>query len=709
MDVVGLEVFAVGSVQPSRSFDLIQSGLHELGLLLRSVHYHCSQPIVLADDDRKCLDVSFGASRRLGLTRDEVIACRLDDLATPKFRSQMDSRWRQLLQLGEQADTIPLLLSGGSAREVGYLAKANVLPGQHLMVLRNEVQANALGKQAEGGSVPSWVRDAALLLLDADGKIAAWYAGAERIYGYNSEDAVGQELSFLYEGKDVQTIELRRELARAAAMGRVGSQGWHLTKDGSRFRASVLTIAIKDSGGRLHGFAAILRDFSDRPETSQQSGNGFEPSPRPAPGSLVGVVLGEFDRVIDATDGFLSMVGYSHEELLNGQPYWPNLTPIEYALRDELANEEALIHLACKPFEKEYIRKDGSRLPVLVTRTVLSAHPFRWSAFAQDLTARKEPDVKAAPVLHSSFKEIVGESPPLRQVFEQIELVAPTDATVLILGETGTGKELAARAIHCLSDRCDQPFISLNCAALPAGLLESELFGYEKGAFTGALTRKLGRFEMANGGTLFLDEVGDIPLELQPKLLRALQEKEFERLGGTRTIPIDVRLLAATNRNLTQMMGDQLFRTDLYYRLRVFPIVMPPLRDHPTDIPLLARHFVQKYCDEMKRELKTIPAETMRAMASWSWPGNIRELENFIERSVILSRGTSLSSPLAEIRADAAVHSHNGTLEEVEREHIIHVLKESSGVVSTAATRLGMPRTTLNAMMRKLGITRKNF
>jgi formate hydrogenlyase transcriptional activator len=339
----------------------------------------------------------------------------------------------------------------------------------------------------------------------------------------------------------------------------------------------------------------------------------------------------------------------------------------------------------------------------------LSAHPFRWSAFAQDLTARKEPDVKAAPVLHSSFKEIVGESPPLRQVFEQIELVAPTDATVLILGETGTGKELAARAIHCLSDRCDQPFISLNCAALPAGLLESELFGYEKGAFTGALTRKLGRFEMANGGTLFLDEVGDIPLELQPKLLRALQEKEFERLGGTRTIPIDVRLLAATNRNLTQMMGDQLFRTDLYYRLRVFPIVMPPLRDHPTDIPLLARHFVQKYCDEMKRELKTIPAETMRAMASWSWPGNIRELENFIERSVILSRGTSLSSPLAEIRADAAVHSHNGTLEEVEREHIIHVLKESSGVVSTAATRLGMPRTTLNAMMRKLGITRKNF
>jgi PAS domain S-box-containing protein len=394
------------------------------------------------------------------LTRDEVISGRIDDLAAPKFRPQLAGRWGELLERGEQSDTIALIVSGVCEQEVTYLAKANVLPGQHLLVLGNDVQESALGKQVQTGSIPSWVKDAALLLLDADGKIAAWYSGAQRIYGYTSAQAVGQALAFLYEGKDVQTIELRRELARATAMGRVGSQGWHLRKDGSRFRASVLTIALKDSGGRLQGFAAIIRDFGDRPQTSQQSGDGFEPIPRPAQGSLVGVVLGEFDRVIDATDGFLSMVGYSHEELLNGQPYWPDLTPIEYALRDELANEEALVHLACRPFEKEYIRKDGSRIPVLVTRTVLSAHPFRWSAFAQDLTKRREPEVQAAPVLQSSFKEIIGESPPLRQVFEQIELVAPTDATVLILGETGTGKELAARAIHRLSDRSDQPFIS---------------------------------------------------------------------------------------------------------------------------------------------------------------------------------------------------------------------------------------------------------
>ena len=304
-----------------------------------------------------------------------------------------------------------------------------------------------------------------------------------------------------------------------------------------------------------------------------------------------------------------------------------------------------------------------------------------------------------------NFEEIVGRSAGLKRVLGQVERVAPTDATVLILGETGTGKELIARAIHRMSSRRDQPFVTLNCAAIPTGLLESELFGYERGAFTGALSRKIGRFEMAHQGTLFLDEVGDIPLDLQPKLLRALQEKEFERLGGTRTIPIDVRLLAATNRNLTQMMGDQLFRSDLYYRLKVFPITVPPLRDHPEDIPLLARHFTQKYAIQMKRKIEAIPAQTMQALASWSWPGNVRELENFMERSVILSPGPTLRAPLAELQADAA-QTARGTLAEMEREYIIRVLQKTGGVISAAATRLGVPRTTLNALMRKLGISR---
>ncbi|HTA47035.1 MAG TPA: sigma 54-interacting transcriptional regulator [Bryobacteraceae bacterium] len=304
---------------------------------------------------------------------------------------------------------------------------------------------------------------------------------------------------------------------------------------------------------------------------------------------------------------------------------------------------------------------------------------------------------------------MVGDSAALRQVLDQVATVAASEATVLILGETGTGKELVARAIHRQSPRRNLPFISLNCAAIPTGLLESELFGYERGAFTGALSQKIGRFEMAHRGTLFLDEVGDIPLDLQPKLLRALQEKSFERLGGTRTIPIDVRLVAATNRNLTQMMGDKLFRSDLYYRLKVFPIITLPLRDHAEDIPLLARHFTRKYAAKMDRQIDKIPTDTMKALVNWPWPGNVRELENFIERSVILSRGPSLRAPLAELRADAPAAGGSETLEEVERAHILRVFREAGGVISTAADRLGMPRTTLNAMMKKLGISRRDL
>ena len=272
---------------------------------------------------------------------------------------------------------------------------------------------------------------------------------------------------------------------------------------------------------------------------------------------------------------------------------------------------------ACTPFEKELIRKDGTRVPVLVATAVLKLSPFRWITFVQDLRERDRQeniDAGSGRGPSNNFEEIVGTSAAMKRVMGQVEVVAPTDATVLILGETGTGKELVARAIHKMSPRRNLPFITLNCAAIPTGLLESELFGYERGAFTGALSQKIGRFEMAHRGTLFLDEVGDIPLDLQPKLLRALQEKAFERLGGTRTIPIDVRLVAATNRNLTQMMGDKLFRSDLYYRLKVFPITTPPLRDHPEDIPILARHFTKKYAAKMDR---TIERSRRRPCGLW--------------------------------------------------------------------------------------------
>jgi formate hydrogenlyase transcriptional activator len=312
------------------------------------------------------------------------------------------------------------------------------------------------------------------------------------------------------------------------------------------------------------------------------------------------------------------------------------------------------------------------------------------------------------------FGEIVGESAALRHVLQQVQIVAPTDSTVLIQGETGTGKELIARAIHDVSGRRDRTFVKLNCAAIPTGLLESELFGHEKGAFTGAIAQKIGRFELAEGGTLFLDEVGEIPLELQSKFLRVLQEQEFERLGGTRTIRVNIRLVAATNRDLAAMVADRQFRSDLYYRLNVFPIMTPALRERAEDIPRLARYFTRKFARRMNRPITAIPAATLEALASYHWPGNIRELENFIERAVILTRGASLDAPLAGLKTAAAkaddVSSRPlSTLEEAEREHIMRALNEVNwrvGGPSGAAARLGMKRTTLQSKIAKLGIVR---
>jgi len=310
------------------------------------------------------------------------------------------------------------------------------------------------------------------------------------------------------------------------------------------------------------------------------------------------------------------------------------------------------------------------------------------------------------------FEQIIGNSRVLESVLEQVGQVAPTDSTVLIQGETGTGKELIARAIHNLSARYGRPFIKLNCAAIPFDLLESELFGHERGAFTGAIAQKIGRFELADKGTLFLDEVGDIPPGLQPKLLRVLQEQEFERLGSARTHQVDVRLVAATNRNLVDMVKRNEFRSDLYYRLNVFPIPLPPLRARREDIPALVEHFVEIYARRMGKQIEHIPPETMSALASYQWPGNIRELQNFIERSVILSSGNVLHPPLATLQTAPEGESLGAiTLEDAERDHIRKTLDQTRWVVAGpngAAARLGIKRSTLYFRMQKLGISRSN-
>jgi formate hydrogenlyase transcriptional activator len=307
-------------------------------------------------------------------------------------------------------------------------------------------------------------------------------------------------------------------------------------------------------------------------------------------------------------------------------------------------------------------------------------------------------------------REMIGESAAFKAVLEQVNLVARADCAVMIQGETGTGKEAIARAVHNRSLRSNGPFITLNCAAIPAGLLESELFGHERGAFTGALSPRVGRLQSAHGGTLFLDEIGELPMELQPKLLRALQEQEFERLGSSQTIRVDVRIVAATNQNLEQMVSDRRFRADLYYRLNVFPIMLPPLRDRVEDIPILVRHFVREFSRRMNKTIDGIPQHIIDTLCRRDWPGNIRELQNFIERAVLLTEGRLLSPPLWEVTHTVRAPSQTAmTLAEMEREHIRETLQETSWVVGGrggAAARLGLPRTTLIARMQKLGITR---
>jgi formate hydrogenlyase transcriptional activator len=354
----------------------------------------------------------------------------------------------------------------------------------------------------------------------------------------------------------------------------------------------------------------------------------------------------------------------------------------------------------------EFLKQVGNQVSIALDNAIA----FEQIADFQTRLAEEKLYLEDEIRTEHNFEEIIGDSEALKRVLKQAETVAPTNSTVLIQGETGTGKEVIARAIHHLSPRRNATLIKVNCSAIPAGLLESELFGHERGAFTGAISQKSGKLELADKGTLFLDEIGDVPLELQPKLLRVLQEHEFERLGGTRTIKVDVRVVAATNRDLAQMVADREFRSDLYYRVNVFPLTMPPLRERREDIPLLVRYFAQKYARGMDKQIESIPTETLQALSRWDWPGNVRELENFIERAVILTDGSVLRAPLAELKPLAPDVSPGVlTLEDADREHILRALEASNWVIGGpkgAAQLLGMKRTTLQSRMRKLGITR---
>ena len=623
-------------------------------------------------------------------------------------------------------------------------------------------------------SIVEGVQDYAIYLLDRDGNVQTWNPGAERIKGYSADEIIGKHFSRFFTHEDQERGRPTELLRLAALKGRVNEETWRVRKDGERFWANIVLTSLHDSTGAVVGYAKITRDFTDRKRaeeavmlqlSSALLANMDVRKLLAAISASIGEVIPHDAATMglyDSTAGSLMVQFLGSEE--SGTPRGE----VRLRLDDSPAGEafrtrepiiltrlntpdysaDGLRHLtalglrsACwvplvhrgeaigtlavaSRMEEAFGQHEVEMLTGIagqVAMAVSNAVAFRQIVELRDRLSQEKQYLEEEINLENRFEDIVGESTGLRQVLKDIETVAPTDATVLIQGETGTGKELLARAIHRLSPRSERTFVKLNCAAIPAGLLESELFGHEKGAFTGAIARKIGRLELAHEGTLFLDEVGEMPLDLQPKLLRALQEREFERLGGTRPIHVNVRLIAATNRDLGRMVAEKQFRADLYYRLKVFPIFSPPLRDRAADIPVLVRHFVTMHSRRMGKTIKTITDETMDALTRWKWPGNIRELENLLERAVILTRGSVLYVPLAELEDEddaeeadvsASAIAANPTLHAAEREHILRVLREAKGQIGGsdgAAARLGLKRTTLNSKLKKLGIERSDY
>jgi len=609
-------------------------------------------------------------------------------------------------------------------------------------------------------------KDHAIFMLDPQGRVATWNGGAERIKGYRADEILGRHFSTFYPQESVERGKPQHELEVAAAEGRFEDEGWRIRKDGSRFWANVIITALRGKDGELIGFSKVTRDFTNRKSAEESLSLELSKAllANPDITQMLSAIELSIQRLIPHDCATIALYDPGAPHVLHvhqlassgkGTSFHEGTQPIEGTPEGwVLVNQEPLLMTQTESKDAgpptrqlEAGIQSGCWVPLndrgevigtlfvgARTKQVFDAsHIDTLTIVASQVAGAIGIDDSYRRIVELStklkaekryleeelrteynFEEIVGESHGLKTVLKQVETVATTNATVLILGETGTGKELIARSIHAISPRHDRTFVKLNCSAIPFGLLESELFGHEKGAFTGAIGQRIGRLELAHLGTLFLDEIGDLPLELQPKLLRALQEKEIERLGGRRVIPVDVRLIAATNRNLEKMMKSGEFRSDLYYRLKVFPITLPPLRARAADIPLLVNYFVNKHARRMNKPISEIPKETMSALMAWPWPGNIRELENFLERAVILTPGAILRAPLAELEAieEDEPFERSSNHHSSEREQIVRVLRETNGMIGGpggAAEKLGLKRTTLNSKLKKLGIDRSEY
>jgi formate hydrogenlyase transcriptional activator len=570
----------------------------------------------------------------------------------------------------------------------------------------------------------------AIVVTDAEGRITSINSQVERLFGYGRQEVIGQDVEILVPERFRQAHPGHRDAYQAQASVRPMGAGLELfgrRKDGSEFPVDIMLSPMETAEGRV--VISVIRDVSDRKrseEAVRRSEAQFRALFEFSPDAII--ASDQEGRITEVNARVESMFGYQRGELL-GQPI-DSLVPERFRHTHPARRKEYASAARVRPMgaglELYGRRKDGSEFPADIMLGPVETEGGRIVlSVIRDLTEKREAEetlrrselqrryLEEELNTEARFEEIIGESVGLKRVLKLVETVSATDVTVMILGETGTGKEVIARAIHQLSPRNKHVLVKLNCAAIPAGLLESELFGHERGAFTGAIDRKIGRLELAHEGTLFLDEIGDLPLELQPKILRALQEKEFERLGSNKVIPVNVRLVAATNRDLSKMVAQGQFRSDLYYRLNVFPILLPPLRERREDIPLLVRYFVDRHARKLDKKIETIPDETMRALTRWDWPGNIRELENFIERAVILTRGPVLRPPLGELEMTEVISPvQDSSLESTEREHILRVLRETRGKIGGsdgAAARLDLIRTTLNSKMKKLGIERKDY
>jgi formate hydrogenlyase transcriptional activator len=617
-------------------------------------------------------------------------------------------------------------------------------------------------------SIVDSVRDYAIYLLDHDGYVATWNRGAESIKGYKPEDIVGKHFSQFYTQEDIERGHPGEVLRLAGTRGCCEEERWLVRKDGSRFWAHSMLTAVHNEPGMVTGYATVTRDITDykgivdtvmlQLSSALFAHLDVRKLLRVVSETIRAIIPHDMATlaVYDASTEVLLEQSLGHEEgdLDQGDvrlPMADSPAGAAFLAREPVVLErmagsrfsaESMRHLVshgmqsgcwvplihrgetlgtlalASQLEGAFVARDASILTQLAKQVAIAvgnAVAFRELTERRDRISSEKQYLEYEINAEHRFEDIVGESSALRRVLNEVAIVAPTDATVLIQGETGTGKELLARAIHRLSPRKDHAFIRLNCAAIPEGLLESELFGHEKGAFTGAITRKLGRLELAQEGTLFLDEVGDLPLNLQPKVLRALQEREFERVGGTRSIKLNVRLIAATNRDLEAMVAEKQFRADLFYRLKVFPVFAPSLRDRVGDIPVLVRHFVAIHSRRLGKLIETIPETAMEALTRWKWPGNIRELENFLERAVILTPGSVLYIPRGELvtkDGDQDAEEQTSTHEAAEREHILHTMRQTKGHISGAngaAARLGLKRTTLNSKLKKLRISRTDY